>query len=144
MELKSYINYLLMIRLMIYQWGRSSRMWIIKHQHSHIWVSDAPIESTVSIERIRTQHQKYKILHSTNKKRIHTSSIWNRCHLTWNYFSLMFIRSNNWHIRTIYILLRRFCDHKELETPITRSEMKKMLTLCTKNVHFTYNRKISL
>ena len=29
---------------------------------------------------------------------------------------------------------------KELETSITRYEMKEMLTLCTKNVHFTYNR----
>ena len=33
-------------------------------------------------------------------------------------------------------------DHKELETPITKSEMKEMLILCTKNVHFRYNRKI--
>ena len=33
-------------------------------------------------------------------------------------------------------------DHKEFETPITRCEMKEMLTLCTKNVHFPYNSKI--
>ena len=45
--------------------------------HSHISVSKAPIESTVSIERIRTQHQKYKRLHSANKQRTHTSEIWN-------------------------------------------------------------------
>ena len=44
--------------------------------------------------------------------------------------------------RTIDIILKRIYDHKELETPITRCEMKEMLTLCTKNVHFTYNRKI--
>ena len=44
--------------------------------------------------------------------------------------------------RTIDIILNRIYDHKELETPITRCEMKEMLTLCTKNVHFTYNRKI--
>ena len=44
--------------------------------------------------------------------------------------------------RTIDIILKRIYDHKELETPITRSEMKEMLTICIKNVHFTYNRKI--
>ena len=44
--------------------------------------------------------------------------------------------------RTIDIILKRIYDHKELETPITRCEMKEMLTLCTKNVHFTYSRKI--
>ena len=40
------------------------------------------------------------------------------------------------------IILRRIYDHKELEIQITKSEMKEMLTLSTKNVHFTYNRKI--
>ena len=44
--------------------------------------------------------------------------------------------------RTIDIILGRVYDHKELDTSITKSEMKEMLTLCTKNVHFTYNRKI--
>ena len=44
--------------------------------------------------------------------------------------------------RTIDIILGRIYDHKELDTSITKSEMKEMLTLCTKNVHFTYNRKI--
>ena len=44
--------------------------------------------------------------------------------------------------RTIDLILRRIYDHKELETSITKSEMKEMPTLCTKNVHFTYNRKI--
>ena len=43
--------------------------------------------------------------------------------------------------RTINIILRKIYNHKELETPITRCEMKEMLTLCTKNVHFTCNRK---
>ena len=42
----------------------------------------------------------------------------------------------------IDIILRRIYDHKELDTSITKSEMKEMFTLCTKNVHFTYNRKI--
>ena len=42
---------------------------------------------------------------------------------------------------TIVVMLRRIYYHKELETSITRCEMKEMLTLGTKNVHFTYNRK---
>ena len=41
--------------------------------------------------------------------------------------------------RTIDIILRRIYDHKDLYTSITKSEMKEMHTLCTKNVHFTYN-----
>ena len=44
--------------------------------------------------------------------------------------------------RTIDIILTRVYDRKDLKTPITRCEIKEMLTLCTKNVHFTYNRKI--
>ena len=36
--------------------------------------------------------------------------------------------------RTIDIILGRIYDHKELDTSITKSEMKEMLTLCTKNV----------
>ena len=44
--------------------------------------------------------------------------------------------------QTIDVILIRTYDQKELKTPITRSEMKEMLTLCTKNVDFTYNRKI--
>ena len=44
--------------------------------------------------------------------------------------------------QTIDIILRRIYDHKELETSITRCEMKEMFILSTKNVHFTYNRKI--
>ena len=54
MELQSYINF---------------------QQHSHTSFIEAPIESTVSIERIRIQHQKYKTLHLENKKRTHTSRI---------------------------------------------------------------------
>ena len=38
--------------------------------------------------------------------------------------------------RTIDIILRRIYDHKELETPITKPEMKEVLTFCTKNIHF--------
>ena len=46
--------------------------------------------------------------------------------------------------RTIDIILTRVCDRKDLKTPITRCEIKEMLTLCTKNVQFTYNKKISV
>ena len=42
----------------------------------------------------------------------------------------------------IDVILSRSYDQKELKIPITRSEMKEMLTLCTKNVDFTCNRKI--
>ena len=38
--------------------------------------------------------------------------------------------------RTIDIILRRIYDHKKLETPITKPEMKEVLTFCTKNIHF--------
>ena len=44
--------------------------------------------------------------------------------------------------QTLDIILKRIYDHKELKTQITRCEMKKIFTLCAKNVHFTYNRKI--
>ena len=44
--------------------------------------------------------------------------------------------------QTIDIILRRIYDHKELETSITRCEVKEMLILSTTNVHFTYNRNI--
>ena len=44
--------------------------------------------------------------------------------------------------QTIDIILKRIFDNKELETSITRCEMREMLTLCTKIVHFKYNRKI--
>ena len=38
------------------------------------------------------------------------------------------------------LVLERICDKGELITNITRSEMKKMLFLCLKNVHFSYNQ----
>ena len=44
--------------------------------------------------------------------------------------------------RTIDIILRGIDDHKELDTSITKCEMKKMLTLRTENVPYTYNRNI--
>ena len=47
-------------------------------------------------------------------------------------------------IRIHYLVLKRIYDNGELSTNITRSEMKEMLTLCTKNVHFTFNGDIYL
>ena len=46
--------------------------------------------------------------------------------------------------RTIDIVLRRIYDKHELQTSITRSEMKELLTLCTKNVHFTFDNVIKV
>ena len=45
---------------------------------------------------------------------------------------------------TIDLILKRIYDNGELSTDITRSEMKEMLPLCTKNVHFTFNGDIYL
>ena len=45
---------------------------------------------------------------------------------------------------TIDLILKRIYDNGELSADITRSEMKEMLTLCTKNVHFTFNGDIYL
>ena len=39
----------------------------------------------------------------------------------------------------IDFVLKRICDSGELWTDITRLEMKEMLALCTKNVHFTFS-----
>ena len=45
---------------------------------------------------------------------------------------------------TIDLVLKRIYDNGELSTDITRSEMKEMLKLCTKNEHFTFNGDIYL
>ena len=45
---------------------------------------------------------------------------------------------------SIDLVLKRIYDNGELSTDITRSEMKEMLKLCTKNVHFTFNGDIYL
>ena len=42
----------------------------------------------------------------------------------------------------IDLILKRIYDFKELETQISTYEMKEMLTLYTKKVHFTYNKKV--
>ena len=43
---------------------------------------------------------------------------------------------------TIDIILRRIYTNHELTTSLTKKEMKKLLLLCTKNVHFTFNQQI--
>ena len=43
---------------------------------------------------------------------------------------------------TINIILKRIYDQRELETKISRKEMKDLLLLCTKNVHFFYDNKL--
>ena len=43
--------------------------------------------------------------------------------------------------RTINIILKRIYDQAELLTFLTRSELKEMLLLCTKKIHFTFNGK---
>ena len=42
---------------------------------------------------------------------------------------------------TIEIILKRICINKEITTDIPKREMKELLILCTKNVHFTFNKE---
>ena len=44
--------------------------------------------------------------------------------------------------QTINIILKRIYDDNELRISISRYEMKELLLLCTKKVHFTFNGKI--
>ena len=43
---------------------------------------------------------------------------------------------------TISVILRRIYGENEIHTNIKSSEMKELLLLCTKNVHFTFNNDI--
>ena len=43
---------------------------------------------------------------------------------------------------TVDVILHRVCNRKEISTVLTKNETKKLLTLCTKNVHFTQNNEI--
>ena len=45
---------------------------------------------------------------------------------------------------TIEIILRRVYIDKEINTNIPRKEVKELLHLCTKNVHFPFNGEIKL
>ena len=40
------------------------------------------------------------------------------------------------------LILRRIYEKKKIVTDIPRCEMRELLYLCTKNVHFTFNNKI--
>ena len=46
--------------------------------------------------------------------------------------------------RTINIILKRIYDDNELTISISRNEMKELLLLCTKKVHFTFNGQIQV
>ena len=43
---------------------------------------------------------------------------------------------------TIYLTLKRIYGDKEIETKISRKDMKNLLSICTKNVHFTFGNNI--
>ena len=43
---------------------------------------------------------------------------------------------------TIDVTLKRTYRDKEIETKISRKDMKNLLSLCTKNVHFTFGNNI--
>ena len=43
---------------------------------------------------------------------------------------------------TIDVILKRFYDQNEVNTNISKQQMKDLLLLCTKNVHFSYNSDI--
>ena len=40
---------------------------------------------------------------------------------------------------TIDIIIRHICEFKEINKRITKNEMRQLILLCTKNVHFTFN-----
>ena len=40
---------------------------------------------------------------------------------------------------TIDLILKRIYEDNEIQTNIRKKEMKQLLLLCTKNVHFSYN-----
>ena len=42
----------------------------------------------------------------------------------------------------IDLTLKRIYDDKEIETEISRNDMKNLLLLCTKNVYFTFENNI--
>ena len=44
--------------------------------------------------------------------------------------------------KTIEITLKRIYERKEINTSLSKKEMKQLLTLCTKYVHFIYHNKV--
>ena len=45
---------------------------------------------------------------------------------------------------TIDVILRRIYTEREIETNITKKELKDLLILCTKNKHFSFNGQLYL
>ena len=45
---------------------------------------------------------------------------------------------------TVDLVLKRIYEDKEIQTNISRTEMKKLLLLCIKSVHFTFQNDIYL
>ena len=43
---------------------------------------------------------------------------------------------------TIDIIIKRIYEKHEIPIVFTKNEMKKLLTICTKNVHFSFNNDI--
>ena len=52
------------------------------------------------------------------------------------------VKSLSTNVSTSNTLLRTIYNDKELETTVSRNDMKETLTLCTKNAHFTKDAKI--
>ena len=44
--------------------------------------------------------------------------------------------------KTIEITLERIYERKEINSSISKKEMKQLLTMCTKNVHFSYDNTV--
>ena len=44
--------------------------------------------------------------------------------------------------RTIDIILRKICDEEAICTNIKKQDMRNLLFLCTKNVHFSFNNEL--
>ena len=40
---------------------------------------------------------------------------------------------------TIDLMLKRFYEDDEIQTNIKKKELKQLLLLCSKNIHFSYN-----
>ena len=45
--------------------------------------------------------------------------------------------------KTIEITLQRIYEHKKINTSTSKKEMKQLLTLCTKSVHYTDDNKVN-
>ena len=43
---------------------------------------------------------------------------------------------------TIDIIITQICEKHEITTVFTKNEMKKLLTICMKNLHFSFNNDI--